>query len=669
MTIVDTDPAAQPSLEKRLEQAKASLQNGDIKQAAQMLDQLLSISSTHRDGLYYMAVCLRKLGEYSTAEEVLRQLKIAHPRYGRAFQEQGYCFLEQAKNVDAIQSFEAAVALNAALLGSWKILLAYYEKQGNVEQAELAYQRVRWLSSLPEPLRAVTSLINENRLFVAEQICRRFLTEHPKHAEAMRLLASVGSQLQILDDAEFLLESCVEFEPTFNGARLDYVMVLHKRQKFQKSLEQAQHLYKIDSNNVNYKVALAAQYEAVGNFSEALSIYDSVVQIHPNLHGVYSARGHALKTVGQTNDAIASYQKAYQITPSFGDAYWSLANLKTYTFSDDELTGMRGQLELDGIATEDKFHLCFALGKALEDREMFAESFAYYDQGNRLKLETTTYSSEQMESQVEEQKRLFDAGFFESRRGSGSSSNAPIFVVGLPRAGSTLLEQILASHSQVDGTRELANIIGLANQLNRGRRKNGEPYPSILASLKPEQLKKLGDDFIEDTLFHRQGGVYFIDKMPNNFRHIPLIKLILPNAKIIDARREPMACCFSGFKQLFSEGQEFSYGLDNIGRYYRAYVDVMSHWDTVLPGQILRVQHEDVVDDLEAQVRRLLDFCDLPFEQQCLDFHQTERAVRTPSSEQVRQPIYQSGLSQWKNYDEFLQPLKEALGATATSYR
>ena len=317
----------------------------------------------------------------------------------------------------------------------------------------------------------------------------------------------------------------------------------------------------------------------------------------------------------------------------------------------------------------DRIHLCFSLGKAYEDREEYESSFTFYERGNRLKQEDSRYDPEKFESEFEVQKSLFDEAFFEARQNVGCDDPSPIFVVGLPRAGSTLIEQILASHSEIDGTMELANVIGLAHRLNgRKRLKDAQPYPAVLSTLPEEEFRRFGERFIHDTRYHRAGGSRFIDKMPNNFRHIALIKLMLPNAKIIDARREPMACCFSGFKQLFAEGQEFTYGLDLIGRYYRGYVDVMAHWDQVLPGTVLRVQHEDVLTDLETQVRRMLDYLELPFEAACLEFYNTERAVRTPSSEQVRQPLFTTAVQQWQNYEAYLDPLKQALGPALENY-
>jgi len=311
----------------------------------------------------------------------------------------------------------------------------------------------------------------------------------------------------------------------------------------------------------------------------------------------------------------------------------------------------------------DQVYLNFALGKAAEDAGDFAGAFSCYARGNDLKKAQVHYVAEETRRDFAEQMRACDRALFTAREGWGCPAPDPIFIVGLPRAGSTLLEQILSSHSQVDGTLELPNILSLAGRLRRqGRSPGKRPYPQNLADLSADELKKFGEQFMEDTRIHRQGAPLFIDKMPNNFRHIGLIKLILPNAKIIDARRAPMACCFSGYKQLFADGQLFSYSLADMGAYYRDYVDLMQHWDTVLPGQVLRVQHEDVVHDLEGQVRRMLDYCGLEFEEACLNFHQTERSVRTPSSEQVRQPIFDTALEQWRNFEPWLGPLKEALG-------
>ena len=350
--------------------------------------------------------------------------------------------------------------------------------------------------------------------------------------------------------------------------------------------------------------------------------------------------------------------------PHCGDAWYALANLKTFRFSDEDIAQMQALQKAPDLSFMSRIHIAFALGKAREDRGDFANAFENYELGNRLKRRQTRYTTDQMLAEFEAQKKYVTADIITNQSGKGCDAPDPIFIVGLPRAGSTLIEQILASHSQVDGTLELPNILSLAHRL-RGRNlvSDRDRYPRVLAELSAADLTALGRDYIENTRVHRQFAPFFTDKMPNNFRHIGLIHLILPNAKIIDARRAPLDCCWSGFKQLFAEGQEFTYGLSEIGHYYRAYVDLMDHWETILPpGRILRVQHEDVLGDLQGQVSRILEYCELPFEAACVNFHETQRAVRTASSEQVRQPLNRSGQNQWKGFDPFLTPLKEALG-------
>jgi tetratricopeptide (TPR) repeat protein len=382
---------------------------------------------------------------------------------------------------------------------------------------------------------------------------------------------------------------------------------------------------------------------------------------------------HALKTVGQTEAAIESYRKAAEHRKGFGDAYWSLANLKTYRFSDAELGDMQELKDAPNLANIDRYHLYFALGKALEDRAQYAGSYRSYERGNALKRAGSNYSPQIIENNTRQQIQICTRRFFKERSGVGLPATDPVFIVGLPRSGSTLLEQILASHSQVEGTQELPDIQQIVSSL-RGREPDpsNPRYPRVLTELAAEEFAQLGERYLSSTRVYRSDNppvAHFIDKMPNNFRHLGLIRLMLPNAKVIDARREPVACCFSNLKQLFAKGQEFTYSVEDIARYYRTYLELMQHWDEVLPGWVLRIQHEDVVDDVEGTVRRLLDFCGLPFEPQCIEFYKTVRSVRTASSEQVRQPIFREGLDQWKHFEPWLESLKEALGDALTRYR
>ena len=641
-----------------IKQAKKLIGQGQFENAKQVLAPLLDSAQEDIEALYCMAVCERKLSRHSDALQTLEQLHQLNRQHSPGYQERGYNYQTLGQIPAAIQAFETAVELNPALHGSWRALLNIPTYQ----RAELAKQHLDWLTSLPAQLVSVASYTHQGMLLKAEALCRQFLKKHTDHPEAMRLLAQLALKFHIFDDAEFLLQSCIERHPQFLHARLDYVDVLYRRQKFTQMFEQAKQLVALDPSNQGFQISLANAQQAVGDYDSAVETYKLVLDSKLNTHSVYLALGHSLKTAGQADKSVDAYKAAYAAKADFGDAYWSLANLKTYRFSDDEIETMRTLESGEFIADDDRAHLCFALGKAYEDRKLFQDSFNYYELGNQLKATSTGYQAARIQKELAWQKTHFDKAFFEQRSGFGEKRPDPIFIVGLPRAGSTLLEQVIASHSAVDGTMELANILSLAQQFNGRQSSQAEPrYPAVLSQLNAEQCQTLGKRYLDETQTHRQGAPFFIDKMPNNFRHIGLIHLILPNAKIIDARREPMACCFSGYKQLFAEGQEFSYSLADIGQYYRDYVDVMEHWQQVLPGRVLRVQHEDVIDDLEGQVRRILDYCGLEFEQNCVDFHKSKRAVKTPSAEQVRQPIYKTGMDQWRNYDEFLGPLKSAL--------
>jgi tetratricopeptide (TPR) repeat protein len=380
--------------------------------------------------------------------------------------------------------------------------------------------------------------------------------------------------------------------------------------------------------------------------------------------------GHSLKTAGRQSQSIAAYRKAIELSPQLGDAYWSLANLKTFRFTPAEIAAMRKQLARTDLAAEDRYHVHFALGKALEDAHEFAASFEHYAEGNRLRRAAIHYDPDRTTGSVDRSRQLFSTDFFAARAGAGAPEPDPIFIVGLPRAGSTLVEQILASHSLVEGTMELPDITAIVQSLTRPREGGtSSRYPEIVASLGHAELRGLGERYLAQTRIQRKTGApFFIDKMPNNWAYVGLIALILPNAKIIDARRHPLSCCFSGFKQHFARGQHFSYSLDDIGRYYRDYVALMAHFDAVLPGRVHRVIYERMVEETEDEVRRLLEYCGLPFEDACLRFYENARAVRTASSEQVRRPIFRDAVEHWRNYEPWLGPLKTALGPVLDAY-
>ncbi|WP_373696422.1 tetratricopeptide repeat-containing sulfotransferase family protein [Hyphobacterium lacteum] len=636
---------------------------GDFSAALSLINAALKEEPESVDALYLRAVCHRYQKDSGAALADLQDLKRIAPEFGRAYQEEGHLFKALGDAQRAIQAYQRACQFNPALIASWQAQAELLNAAGRVAEAQQATAQANRLQTLPKELIAVTHLLYEGKLLKAEQLCRAYMQKHPRDVEGMRLLAEIGNRFGVLEDADFLLETAIELDPENIQLRLDFIQILRKRQKFEAALEQAKALYEREPENPLFQSHLAIESMQTGDYDRALELFETVLSAVPEDAATLTSRGHALKTLGEQERAVHSYHAAVTAKPDHGDAWYALANLKTYRFGDDELLAMREQEAGSDLGFQDRIYLCFALGKAYEDRKDYENAFRFYERGNDLKRAQTRYKSDQMEEELQAQAAICTRELFEKQSGKGCPAPDPIFILGLPRAGSTLVEQILASHSQVDGTLELPNILALSHRL-RGRKRVSDRthYPRILRDLDAGKLRELGEDYIENTRIHRQGAAFFTDKMPNNFRHIGLIKLILPNAKIIDARRGAMACCFSGFKQLFAEGQEFTYGLDEIGRYYRGYVELMEHWDSVLPGEILRVRHEDVVDDLETQVHRILDFCDLPFEQACIDFHKTQRAVRTASSEQVRQPIYKDGVEQWRHFEPWLDPLKAALG-------
>ena len=623
----------------------------------------LSLDPSHRDLLYALAVAQRMLQSIPEALKTLATLEAWHPDYPRLYQERGHCHIFQRAAPEAITAFEHATRLNPALPASWKALQTLYRMSGRAADAEIAAQHVDKLASLPVEIVTTRSLLADGNLNEAEDVIRPFLKRHREHIEGMRLLANIAYENEYPNDAEILLESVLELAPDYHAARYDYALALVDLHKHARAREEIEKLIAIEPAKLANRITLASILVSLGELEEAVVRYRELIDERPKNAEVTQSLGHALKTLGRQEEAVAAYRRATENRPSFGEAYWSLANLKTYRFTDAELDRMREHESVPIAQAVDRYHLCFALGKSLEDRGQYAESFSYYERGNALKKLDCRYRAGLHEQSAAHLREVCDAKFFIDREGGGCVSAAPIFVLGLPRAGSTLLEQILASHSQVEGTMELANIPRLVGSLSGGERRGQTRYPELLAELTDEQCLQFGENFLRDTLDYRTGKPFFIDKMPNNYRNIGLIQMILPNAKIIDARRDPMDCGFSNFKQLYAKGHHFSYNLEDIGRYYRNYVEMMEHWDQVLPGRVLRVQHEDVLTDLEGSVRRILEYCDLPFEQSCVEFHKTERRVHTASSEQVRRPINRDGVDRWKAYEEWLEPLKAALAS------
>jgi predicted Zn-dependent protease len=649
-------------IETEVRRIRSHLDRSEFKKALRLAQELLAEVPENRDILYMAAVSQRYLKLIPDALATLAVLEKHHPNYSRLFQERGHCYVALRSAQAAVEAFLRAVNLNPSLPASWNALQVLFRMTGRSADAEFAAVQAASLAALPMEIATAYSMYSDGEIHDAERLARQYLLAHGDHVEAMRLLAKIGMDLDILDDAEVLLENALVLAPHHDVVRYEYAVTLLKRHKHLRAREQLEKLLQKYPNNRMYRTTYATVCTGIGDCVKALLLYREVMAETPQDAELHLSIAHALKTLGRTAEAVDSYRAAAAARPRFGEAYWSLANLKTYRFTADELTRMRNEEAEPGIQPADRYHLCFALGKALEDRAEYPESFVFYERGNALKKIECSYTPEALECNARAQAVVCTRDFFTARQGFGLPDASPIFVVGLPRSGSTLIEQILASHSQVEGTMELADIPRLAHQL-QGRETIDSPprYPGVLAELGADDFRGFAQRYLRDTSAYRTGKPRFIDKMPNNFRHLGLIHLMFPNAAIIDARRDPMACCFSNFKQLFASGQQFTYSIDDITRYYRMYVELMAHWECALPGRILRVHHESVVDDLEHNVRRILDFCGLEFESNCVEFHKTQRAVHSASSEQVRLPINRDGVDQWRHYESWLGPLKGAL--------
>ena len=612
------------------------------------------------DYWYYLSLCSRYSKKYNEALVILNNVIKIDPSYARAYQEFGHNYFKLNNYKMSLKSYLRAVRYNPTLHASWLGILGIKNVEQNI--IDLATQNVLYLKNLPPELKSVSSFIYEGKYKKADHLCRDFLKNHPHHIEAMRLLAKIGKELHVYDDSEFLLESCLMFDKDNFDVALDYIDVLIKRQKYAKALEEAEKLYSKDKDNLRFMIAYAVTLQQTNKQEEALELYNKILNIDKKNPEILVSKGHLQKTFGDLKGSIDSYKKSYKIDQYYGDAYWSLANLKTYQFNDEEIMQLEKMTQDEFINDNEKIYMSFALGKAFEDRGEYDKSFTNYQNGNSLKKEFTKFDLKLFDEECKNQKEVCTRDLFDSKADWGLETKEPIFVLGLPRVGSTLIEQILASHSMVEATHELPNILALSHKLNlRKVQEKTSRYPEILLSLSAPQLKMIGEQYIKDAEIFRTNKPFFIDKMPNNFRHIGLIKLILPNAKIIDIRRNSMSACFSCYKQLFAEGQEFTYDFGDLAGYYNNYVEIMEHWNQVLPNQILSIKYEDLVNDFENSVNKILNYCNLDFEDECLSFYKNKRSVRTPSSEQVRQPIYKKGLDYWKNYDVYLGDLKRDL--------
>ncbi len=658
---------ATASLDVALNHASRLL-GSDPDQAAQQATEIMRAVGDHPAALLVLATAHRLRGRNAQALEILQPLALNQPHAALVHYELSLALGRVGRGDEALAALRRALSLKPELPQAWLALADHLRGIGDAEGADAAYiAYVRHSARDPHLMQAAEALA-DNRLPDAEALLRDWLKLHPTDVAAIRMLAELAVRVGRTEEALHLLERCLELAPGFREARQHYALVLHRDQQSQPALAQLDILLGDDAGNPGCRTLRAAILCRLGEYDDGIALYEAILGEYPNNPRVWMSHGHALKTAGRQEEAIAAYRRSIALDPGFGEAYWSLANLKTFRFGDDQIAAMRAQLARSDIAAEHRFHFDFALGKALEDRAEYADSFAHYAAGNALRLQTMPYRAGETTARVARAKRTYTREFFAERIGCGDSAPDPIFILGLPRSGSTLIEQILSSHSAVEGTMELPEIIAMTRALRRGA-ETAMSYHDVLAELPADAFAELGQQYLDSTRVQRKTDApQFIDKMPNNFLHLGLIQLMLPNAKIIDARRHPLACCFSGFKQHFARGQNFSYSLDDLGLYYRDYVELMAHFDEALPGRVHRVIYERMVDDTEAEVRRLLDYCGLPFEDSCLRFFENDRPVRTASSEQVRRPINRDGIDQWRHYAPWLDPLKDALGLVLDAY-
>ena len=648
----------------------ARLLDQDPKLAEEQAGAILEVSPNHPPALLLLAAAQRRQGNNTAALAVLEPLAQTQSAWATAQYELGLALTEAGRGDEAIAALRKTVKLKPQHPDAWRRLADHLLATGDATGGDAAYATHIQCSATTPMLQHAAAAMVANDIPKAETILKEHLKHSPTDVPAIRMLAEVAVRCGQNEAAEKLLQRCLELAPSFTAARYNYAVLLQRQNDSESALVEIELLLKDDPKSPSYRNLAAVILSRIGEYERSSKFYAELLAEYPGNAKVWLSYGHVLKTEGRQETCIDAYRQSIARDPAFGEAYWSLANLKTFRFKEKDLEAMRQQLSDKALSDENRLHFHFALGKASEDSKDHATSFEHYDKGNALHHSKLNYDAEMNTTRVQRLKQKFDREFFAARAGFGCAAPDPIFIVGMPRSGSTLLEQILSSHSQVEGTTELPDIISMAKDL---RQESGSQeivaYAEILATKNETQLRELGEQYIENTRVHRKTDrPFFIDKMPNNFLHTGMIHLVLPNAKIIDTRRHPLGCCFSNFKQYYARGQSFSYNQSDMGRFYRDYVELMAHYDAVLPGKVHRLIYEETVADTENQVRQVLDYCGLDFEPACLRFFENSRPVRTASSEQVRQPIYREGMEQWMHYEQWLNPLKAELGDVLKHY-
>ena len=641
---------------ERISQAKRCLVEKRFNQALSLSEAALAVYPECIDSVLVRAIAFQQLGSLNDSMLALRAILQKQPTFVPAKIVLAEVLMAKKAFEQALPIIEDALKSVPEHAGLWREYSNCLNSVGRNEQANQAFKQHLIYGTRHPPLRSSIAAFFDGEFAKAERQVRRFLQSHPNDVSAIRLLAEIALKLGILADAQTLLERALSIAPDYHLARLNYAHTLNKRERSQLALEQIEILEKSQPQHLPVQLVKAAILIKLGFYQQACDIYSSILSDQPGLAEVWCSKGHAEKTLGNADAAILCYKRAIAISPGNGEPYWSLANLKTYQFSSQEIDAMEALYEQDqNLTAEDRAHLCFALGKAHETAKRHDNAFSFYQRGNDIKRKIDPYQEHDVEQLVQRNIEFFSS--FKAPK-IDNADPTPIFILGLPRSGSTLLEQILSSHSQIDGTKELPDVMSLARRLgNKRKKQDADRYPESLKQCSKDKLVQLGSDYLAGTQPHRKNAPFFIDKMPNNFLHIGLIKTILPNAKIIDARRDATATCFSCYKQLFAVGQTFTYNLSDLRHYYSRYLRLMDFWNAIYPNQILKVEYEAVVNNVEAETLRILNYLELPFESACLSFYKNSRAVATASSEQVRQPINAAGLDAWKPYQQYLSEI------------
>lgn len=658
----------QSALKASFERALEFLTAGDAVMAEKICRRTIKeVSNSDPNIQVLLCVALIRQGRSGSAVKRLKHILRSFPDFPPAVEELGNALLAQNKPDQAIDAFQQALKINPENAAVMIKLGKIYSKLGRKDEANEMYQSALALEPTKERVATAAQAFARGQTEEAEKICRQVLREHPNEVDAMRLLASIANKLEQRDDAIILLERAVELKPKFAGAWADLAETYTESEKFGEALDAVQRVIKLQPNMPFGHMIRGSILGKKDDHEGAINAFKEALEIEPEHIGSNMGLGNTLKTIGRYDEAVKSYKKCIEAQPLFSEAYWSLANLKTYSFDDDEIKNMEKHVQSQDLTPASKAFFHIAIANAKEKQMKYGEAWYHFHTGNELRRTSEIYDSVTTQVTHDALIETFDEEFVNSTKGSGCQSDAPIFILGLPRSGSTLIEQILASHSRVEGTRELPDISLLGRRLTKSK-PPGIKYPDAVKHMTDEEKTEYGESYLETSKRYRTDKPRFIDKMPNNFAHIGFIKTILPNAKIINAKRHPLDSCVSSFKQLFYKGQSWSYDLFEIGEYYLEYERMMDHWHSLYPGEIYDIQYENIVNNQEDESRALIEYCGLDWEDSCLRFYENKRSVNTASSEQVRQPIYKGAMYAWKNYESEIGALKDILEPVLAKY-